>query len=173
MIKLAMFDTKEYDIESFNQYLKDKKDISIKYFEPKLNKDTVSLAKGFDAVIVFVNDEIDQDVIVNLLAHNVKALFLRCAGYNNVDLEYANNKLPIYRVPAYSPYAVAEFAFALLQTSNRRIHKAYNRIREYNFSLSNLVGHDLHNKTIGIIGFGRIRERVQEFISESFAAGHL
>ena len=159
MIKIACFDSKEYDINSFNRYLKDNNledKVEIKYYEPRLNKDTVSLANGYDGVIVFVNDVVDKLVIDKLVSYNVKAIFLRCAGYNNVDLKYCFSRLHVYRVPAYSPYAVAEHSFALLLTIVRRTHKAYNRIKEYNFSLVGLTGNDLHNKTVGVIGTGKI-----------------
>lgn len=158
MINLTFFDAKEYDRNSFDNYLKQHniENISIKYLDTKLNKDTVSLASGSDAIVIFVNDIVDKDVIDKLIELNVKAIFLRCAGYNNVDIKYAFSRIHVYRVPAYSPYAVAEFAFAMLQTSNRRVHKAYNRIKEYNFSLVGLTGDDLHGKTVGVIGTGKI-----------------
>ena len=155
IMRIAFFDTKEYDIESFDNLVKEK-NIEVKYFESKLNNDTVSLTKGFDGVCVFVNDMINKEVIDQLYENGVKAIFLRCAGFNNVDLKAAFGKIHVYRVPAYSPYAVAEHAMALYLTSNRRIHKAYNRVREYNFSLSGLTGNDLHGKTVGVIGTGKI-----------------
>lgn len=155
-IKIAMFDSKEYDIASFDKENINNKNIIIKYFDVRLNEDTVKLAKGFDGIIVFVNDVINKKVIDELYEYGIKAIFLRCAGYNNIDIKHCFGKIHVYRVPAYSPYAVAEHAFALLQTSNRRIHKAYNRIREYNFSLSNLTGYDLYGKTVGVIGTGKI-----------------
>ena len=154
-MKIAFFDTKNYDIESFEPYIKER-NIEVKYFEPKLNIDTVELARGFDGVCVFVNDTLDKDVIDKLYNFGVKAIFLRCAGFNNVNLQYSFGKLHVYRVPAYSPYAVAEHAMALYLTSNRRIHKAYNRVREYNFSLSGFAGNDLYGKTVGVIGTGKI-----------------
>ena len=154
-MKIAFFDTKEYDIESFDELVKDK-GIEVKYFESKLSIDTVSLTAGFDGVCVFVNDNISKEVIDKLYENGVKAVFLRCAGFNNVDLSAAFGKIHVYRVPAYSPYAVAEHAMALYLTSNRRIHKAFNRVREYNFSLSGLTGNDLHGKTVGVIGTGKI-----------------
>ena len=154
-MKIAFFDTKNYDIDSFAPYLKEK-NIEVKYFEPKLNIDTVELANGYDGVCVFVNDDLNKDVINRLYGLGVKAIFLRCAGFNNVDLSAAFGKIHVYRVPAYSPYAVAEHAMALYLTSNRRIHKAYNRVKEYNFSLSGLTGNDLHGKTVGVIGTGKI-----------------
>lgn len=154
-MRIAFFDTKDYDIESFDPYVKDR-GIEVKYYEPKLNADTVELANGFDGVCVFVNDDLNKDVIERLYKLGVKAIFLRCAGFNNVDLSAAFGKIHVYRVPAYSPYAVAEHAMALYLTSNRRIHKAYNRVRDYNFSLSGLAGNDLHGKTVGVIGTGKI-----------------
>ena len=154
-MKIAFFDTKNYDIDSFDPFIKER-NIEVKYFEPKLNIDTVELARGFDGVCVFVNDTLDKDVIDKLYSFGVKAIFLRCAGFNNVNLQHSFGKLHVYRVPAYSPYAVAEHAIALYLTSNRRIHKAYNRVREYNFSLSGFAGNDLYGKTVGVIGTGKI-----------------
>lgn len=155
-MRIAMFDSKPYDIESFNEYIYDKKDIEIKYFESKLSIDTVKLAKGYGAVCVFVNDKVDKYVIDKLVEYGIKVVLLRCAGFNNVDMSYAYKKVHILRVPAYSPYAVAEHTMALLLTSIRRIHKAYIRSRDYNFSLNGLTGFDLHGKTVGVIGTGRI-----------------
>lgn len=154
-MKLAFFDTKPYDRESFEKYA-DEYGVTIKYFETKLNEDTVDLANGFDAVCVFVNDTVNAAVIDRLAEMNVRVVALRCAGFNNVDTKYAFGKLHILRVPAYSPYAVAEHTMALLLTSIRRIHKAYIRSRDFNFSLSGLTGFDLHGKTVGVIGTGRI-----------------
>lgn len=154
-MRIAFFDTKQYDEEAFNKFVKEK-NIEVKYFEPRLNIDTVELAKGFDGVCVFVNDDLNKDVIAKLYEYGTKAIFLRCAGFNNVDTKACFGKIHVYRVPAYSPYAVAEHAMALYMTNNRRIHKAYNRTREYNFSLNGLTGNDMHGKTVGVIGTGRI-----------------
>ena len=154
-MKIAFFDAKKYDIISFDKYSKEY-NIEIKYYETKLNADTANLAYGYDAVCVFVNDIVDAKVIDALVKLGVKAVLLRCAGFNNVDMKYAKGKLHVFRVPAYSPYAVAEHAMALFLTSIRRIHKAYNRTRDFNFNLSGLTGFDLHGKTIGIIGTGKI-----------------
>ena len=151
-MRIAFFDTKEYDIESFDNLIKEN-NIEVKYFESKLTEDNANLIKGFDGVCVFVNDQLNKKVIDELYQNGVKAIFLRCAGFNNVDLKAAFGKIHVYRVPAYSPYAVAEHAMALYLTSNRRIHKAYNRVREYNFSLSGLT---VHGKTVGVIGTGKI-----------------
>lgn len=154
-MRLAFFDYKKYDYEGFSKYSIER-NIDITYLETKLNIDTVELAKGYDGVIAFVNDDLSKPIIDKLISYGIKAIFMRCAGYNNVDLKECFNHIHVYRVPSYSPYAVAEHAFALLTTLNRRIHKAYNRTREYNFSLVDLVGTDLYQKTIGIIGTGKI-----------------
>ena len=154
-MKIAFFDTKPYDIPGFDCYAADA-GLEIKYFEPKLNVDTVSLAAGFDAVCVFVNDSVNAQVVDALHKMGVQAIALRCAGYNNVDLQACRGKLRVFRVPAYSPYAVAEHAMALLLAVNRRIHKAHIRTREFNFSLNGLTGFDLYGKTVGIIGTGKI-----------------
>jgi len=155
MIKVAFFDTKAYDKPSFEQY-GSRHGIQFRYLETKLNEDTVDLAKGCDAVCVFVNDTVNAAVIDKLYEYGVKMVALRSAGYNNVDLRSAFGKVHVVHVPAYSPYAVAEHAIALLLTSVRRIHKAYNRTREFNFSLNGLTGFDFHGKTVGVIGTGKI-----------------
>ena len=154
-MKLAFFDTKSYDVPGFDRYAAPA-GMEIKYFEAKLNPDTVSLAAGFDAVCVFVNDTVNAEVVEKLHEMGVKAIALRCAGYNNVDLKACQGKLRVFRVPAYSPYAVAEHAMAMLLTVNRRTHKAHIRTREFNFSLQGLTGFDLNGKTVGIIGTGKI-----------------
>lgn len=154
-MKIAFFDTKPYDRPSFDRYAAEY-GIEIKYFETKLNADTAELAHGFDGVCVFVNDTVDAEVIDKLCELGVKVVALRCAGFNNVDIRHARGKITVVRVPAYSPYAVAEHAMALLLTSIRRIHKAYIRSRDFNFSLSGLTGFDLHGKTVGVIGTGKI-----------------
>ena len=153
-MKIAFFDTKQYDKDSFEKFKPS--DITFKYFETKLNPDTVSLAKGYDGVCIFVNDTANSAVIDKLYEYGVKFIALRCAGYNNVDIKYAYGKIHIFHVPAYSPYAVAEHAMAMLLTSIRRIHKAYIRTRDFNFSLAGMTGFDLHGKTVGIIGTGKI-----------------
>lgn len=154
-MRIAFFDAKPYDKETFDRFAEEY-DVKIKYFETKLNEDTVNLANGFDAVCVFVNDTVDAGVIDRLCEFGVSVVALRCAGFNNVDVKYAYGKIHVLRVPAYSPYAVAEHTMALLLTSIRRIHKAYIRSRDFNFSLNGLTGFDLHNKTVGVIGTGRI-----------------
>ncbi|MBR2740157.1 MAG: 2-hydroxyacid dehydrogenase [Oscillospiraceae bacterium] len=154
-MKVAFYDAKAYDVPSFEKYGK-LRDVEIKFLETKLSADTAELARGCEAVCVFVNDTVDAEVIDRLYEIGVRLIALRCAGYNNVDVEHAYGKIHVVHVPAYSPYAVAEHAMALLLTSIRRIHKAYNRTRDFNFSLNGLTGFDLHGKTIGVIGTGKI-----------------
>ena len=154
-MKIAFFDTKPYDKPSFDRYGA-AHGIEFKYFETKLNEDTVSLANGFDGVCVFVNDNVNAAVIDRLYEMGVRAIALRCAGYNNVDVKHAFGRVHVFRVPAYSPYAVAEHAMAMLLTSVRRIHKAYIRTRDFNFSLAGMTGFDLHGKTVGVVGTGKI-----------------
>ena len=155
MQKFAFFDTKPYDKPGFEKY-GPPAGIEFKYYESKLNEDTAGLADGCSGVIVFVNDTVDAPVINRLYDMGIRLIALRCAGFNNVDLKTACGKMHIVRVPAYSPYAVAEHAMAMLLTSIRRIHKAYNRTREFNFSLNGLSGFDLHGKNVGVIGTGKI-----------------
>lgn len=155
MIKVAFYDAKPYDKPSFERY-GEAHGMQFRFLETKLNEDTVGLANGCDAVCVFVNDTVNAAVIERLYALGVKLIALRSAGYNNVDVRAAFGKIHVVHVPAYSPYAVAEHAMALLLTSVRRIHKAYNRTRDFNFSLSGLTGFDFHGKTVGVIGTGKI-----------------
>ena len=154
-MKIAFFDTKPYDRPAFDRY-GDEHGITFKYYETKLNEDTVELSHGYDGVCVFVNDTITAAVIDQLCAFGVRVIALRCAGFNNVDIRHAYGRIRVVRVPAYSPYAVAEHAMAMLLTSIRRIHKAYIRTKDFNFSLNNLIGFDLHGKTMGVVGTGRI-----------------
>ncbi len=154
-MRIAFFDAKPYDKPSFERFGSELS-VTFKYFETKLNEDTVDLAAGFDGVCVFVNDTVNAAVIDRLCELGVKLVALRCAGFNNVDMKHAFGKIHVVRVPAYSPYAVAEHTMALLLTSIRRIHKAYIRSRDFNFSLANMTGFDLHGKTVGVIGTGRI-----------------
>ena len=155
-MKVAVFSTKSYDREYFERF-NNTENHQLTYFEAPLHKNTVNLTLGFGAVCVFVNDKIDKDTIEGLSKNNIKAIALRCSGFNNVNLEVASeNNIRVFRVPAYSPQAVAEHAVALILTLNRKTHKAYNRIREGNFSLEKLTGFNLHGRTIGVIGTGRI-----------------
>ncbi len=155
MKKIAFFDAKPYDKIWFDQ-LKDEHGFKIKYYENKLNEDTATMAAGSDAVVAFVNDDINAQVLDFLNEKGIHIIALRSAGYNNVDFQSAYGKVHVVRVPAYSPYAVAEHAVALLLTLNRHIHRAYIRTRDYNFSLNGLTGFDLHGKTVGVIGTGKI-----------------
>ena len=155
MIQTAFYDAKAYDRPSFEHYGA-LHGVYFRFLETKLTADTAALAQGCDAVCVFVNDDVSREVIDRLYGYGVKLIALRCAGYNNVDVRAAYGKIHVVHVPAYSPYAVAEHAMALLLTSVRRIHKAYNRTREFNFSLSGLTGFDLHGKTAGVVGTGKI-----------------
>ena len=154
MIRVAMFDTKAYDEASFSKNCP--KDIEIVYHPVKLSQDSVMLASGFDAVCTFVNDTVDESVVNRLYELGVKLIALRCAGFDSVDVKACYGKISVVRVPAYSPEAVAEHAIALLMTSVRRIHKAYNRTRDFNFSLNDLVGINLNGRTVGVIGTGKI-----------------
>ncbi len=154
-MKIAFFDNKSYDETSFNQ-VNSQFGFEIKYFKGHLNINNVALTKGVDVVCIFVNAVVDADVIDELVNNGVKLIALRCAGYNNVDLKAAKDRIKVVRVPAYSPYAVAEHTLALMLTLNRKTHKAYNRTREGNFALHGLMGFDMHGKTAGIIGTGKI-----------------
>lgn len=153
MEKIAFFDTKPYDKLWFDKL---NTAYNIKYLDYKLTPDSAAAARGCKAVVAFVNDTINNETIDELCALGVKLIALRCAGYNNVDLKYAKDKISVVRVPVYSPYAVAEHTMALLLTLNRKIHKAFIRTRDFNFSLNGLTGFDLHGKTAGIIGTGQI-----------------
>ncbi len=153
-MKIAFYSAQPYDKHFFNRYNKSEEII---YFEASLNEQTVNLAENCKAVCVFVNDKLNAGVIASLANRGVSLIALRCAGYNNVDLYAATeNNIKVVRVPAYSPHAVAEHAVALILTLNRKTHKAYNRVREGNFSLDKLNGFDLFGKTIGVIGTGKI-----------------
>lgn len=154
-MKIAFFDAKSYDKIFFDKYAEEQ-GVKIKYFETKLSEDTASLARGFDGVCVFVNDSVSAPVIDILLEEGCKFIALRCAGFNNVDFRHLDGRIPVFNVPAYSPHSVAEHAMAMLLTSIRRIHKAYIRTRDFNFSLKGMTGFDLHNKTVGVVGTGKI-----------------
>ena len=161
ILKIAFFGTKDYDRIFFSELSKDRGDgaynVDIKYFSSRLTEETASLAEGYDAVCIFVNDDASRPVIEILNKCGVKLILLRCAGFNNVDHKAAQEYgMTVLRVPAYSPYAVAEHAMTIIQAANRRIHKAYNKVRDNNFALSGLLGIDLHNKVAGIMGTGRI-----------------
>ena len=156
MIEVAVFDTKPYDRE-YLASAPGAERVAWRFHEFRLSAETASASNEAQAVCVFVNDQLDRACLEILAARGVKLIALRCAGFNNVDIPAARALgLTVVRVPAYSPHAVAEHTVALLLTLNRRIHRAYNRVRELNFSLSGLVGFDLHGKTVGIVGTGKI-----------------
>ena len=152
---IAFFDAKPYDMRFFDKENKSY-GYDLKYFNERLTPDTVPMAAGHDAVCAFVNDVIDANVIERLHGFGVKLAALRCAGYNNVDFKAAFGKLHVVRVPAYSPYAVAEHAVALIMTLNRKTHRAFSRVREGNFSIVGLLGFDMRGKTAGLVGAGHI-----------------
>ena len=161
LLKIAFYGTKEYDRLYFSELAKEQGEgtynCEITYYDCRLTKWTAYLSKGFDAVCIFVNDECPREVVEALKAYGVKLVLLRCAGFNNVDLQAAKEcGITVLRVPAYSPYAVAEHAMSIIMTANRRLHKAVNKVKDNNFDLSGLLGFDLHNKVAGIVGTGKI-----------------
>ena len=154
--RIAFFSTQAYDKVFFEKYNVDY-GYELDFFDTQLNEQTAKLISNTDVICVFVNDVVNESVIKQLAERKVRIIALRCAGFNNVDLEAAKkHNLKVCRVPAYSPEAVAEHAMAMILTLNRKTHKAYNRVREQNFSLNGLLGFDLHGKTVGIIGTGNI-----------------
>lgn len=163
MVKIAFFDTKSYDRESF-----DKENIGtgceIHYYKDRLSARTAQLAQGKDVVCIFVNAECDAQVIDMLVSYGVKLIALRCAGFNNVDIAAAKGKIKVVRVPAYSPHAVAEYAVTLMLCLNRKIYRSVNRTREGNFKLKGLMGFDMYGKTAGIIGMGRIAKELVKIL---------
>ena len=161
VLHVAFFGTKDYDRLFFSELSKDKGEgtynVDITYFNSRLTNETVHLAEGYEAICIFVNDDASRNIIEALAKGGVKLILLRCAGFNNVDLDACKEYgITVLRVPAYSPYAVAEHAMSIIQTANRRINRAYNKVKDNNFSLNGLLGLDLHNKVAGIMGTGRI-----------------
>ncbi len=155
-MKIAFFSSKSYDQKYFNA-ANENRDHELSFFEVSLKPSSAKLASGFDAVCAFVNDKLNDETLKILSEHNIGLIALRCAGFNHVDLEAADKyNIKVMRVPAYSPHAVAEHAVALILSLNRKIHKAYNRVRDSNFSLERLAGFDLHDKKVGVIGTGNI-----------------
>ncbi len=155
-MKVAVFSTKAYD-RQFLEAANSQQQHDLVFFEPRLNRDTAILASGFPAVCVFVHDQVDASTLKILASNGTRLVALRCAGFNNVDLKAAVDLgITIVRVPAYSPYGVAEHAVGLILSLNRKIHRAHNRIREGNFSLDGLLGFNLNDRTVGIIGTGKI-----------------
>lgn len=153
--RIAFFDTKPYDEKSFDNANKSY-GFTIKYFSEKLNPDTAPLVSGYDAVCAFVNDDLCAETLEKLHSQGIKLIAMRCAGYNNVDLKQSFGKIHVVRVPDYSPYAVAEHATALMLALNRKVHRAYYRVRDNNYSINGLLGFDMHGKTAGVIGTGKI-----------------
>ncbi len=163
-MKIAIFSAKKYDREFLSAANASRHEL--RFFEPHLNEETAGLAVGFEAVCVFVNDQVNAAVIATLRSSGVRLIALRCAGYNNVDLKAAAKLgVTVVRVPGYSPYAVAEHTLGLMLALNRKLHRAYNRVREGNFALDGLLGFDMHGKTIGIIGTGKIGTVVAKVLS--------
>lgn len=156
-MKILFYDAKRYDIESFNRESSNFEDISISYESADLTASTATLAVGYDAVCAFVSSDISEKVIERLANYNIKLLLMRCAGFNNIDLQAAKKyNLTILRVPGYSPEAVAEFAMSIAMAVNRHLHKSYIKVRENNFALTGLTGINFYGKTAGIIGTGKI-----------------
>ena len=164
-MKIAVFSTHKYDktyLDAANQTT----GLELTYFENPLTEQTAQLANGFDVVCAFVHDDLDAPVLKKLQSFDIRLIALRCAGFNNVDIEAATKYgITVVRVPAYSPYAVAEHAITLMLALNRKIHRAYNRVREGNFALDGLLGFDLRGKTVGIIGTGRIGTVLAKILS--------
>lgn len=156
MRKILFFSTKTYDQQFFTAANREF-GFELKFLEVPLNKSTAVLAEGCEVVCVFVNDIVSAEVLQKLFEQGVRLIALRCAGYNNVDLKAAEALgVKVVRVPAYSPFSVAEHTIALMLTLNRKTHRAYNRVKEGNFALQGLMGFDLHGKTVGLIGLGKI-----------------
>jgi D-lactate dehydrogenase len=156
-MKIAVFSTKHYDRNFFEKKLAASEDLEMMYLETRLTINTAVLAKGFDVVCAFVNDDLDKTILDVLKGEGVKLVALRCAGFNNVDLKHAEKiGLQVCRVPAYSPYAVAEYTVGMLLALNRQYVRAWNRVRDNNFTLDGLVGFDVHGKTVGVVGTGTI-----------------
>jgi len=164
-LRIILFDAKPYDQEFFNKINQDPRyGYEIHYITGRLTEDTVALTAGFDCVCVFVNDDVNESILNKLYENGIKILALRSAGYNNVDLNAAYRKIHVVRVPAYSPYAIAEHTVALMLSLNRKIHRAYIRTRENNFTITGLLGFDMHGKTAGVIGTGKIGKVVIQIL---------
>src|SRR5436305_10271952 len=163
-MKVAIFSAKKYDREFLSAA--NASGHELQFFQPHLHEETTGLATGFEAVCVFVNDQVNAAVLARLQSLGVRLVALRCAGYNNVDLAAATKHgISVVRVPAYSPYAVAEHTIALMLALNRKVHLAYNRVREGNFALDGLLGFDMHGKTVGLIGTGQIGTVVAQILT--------
>jgi len=161
-MKVAVFSTQPYDRRSLEH---ENSGHELTFFEPRLGPETAPLAEGFKAVCCFVNDDLSGTVLRQLYTDGTRFVALRCAGFNQVDLKVARELgIRVARVPAYSPYAVAEHTVALILALNRKIHRAYNRVREGNFSLEGLLGFDLHGRTVGLVGLGKIGRIVADIM---------
>ena len=165
-MKVAFFSTKPYDQKSFeatnNGFNHD-----LVFFEPRLTPATAALAEGFPAVCVFINDDLGETTLRTIASGGTRLITLRCAGFNNVDLEVAKELgLSVVRVPAYSPYAVAEHAVGLILMLNRKLYRAYNRVRDDNFALNGLLGFDIHGKTVGVVGTGKIGQCFAQIMNQ-------
>ena len=163
-MKIAFYSTKPYDRIWFEP-LGREYGFDIHFIEAACNQETVFMAKGYDAICIFVNDHVNADMIEELYEMKVKAILLRSAVFNHVDVKAAENKITVLRVPSYSPEAVAEFAMAMLLTINRMTHKAYNRTREFNMSLNGLMGTNLYEKTVGVVGTGKIGQAMIKILN--------
>ena len=153
--RVIFFDIKDYDKEFFKKYGKDY-DFEMTFLQVRLSEETAHLTKGYDVVCAFTNDDINKETIDLISENGIKLLAMRCAGFNNISLKDIHNRFKVVRVPAYSPHAIAEYTVGLILAINRKIHKAYVRTREGNFSINGLMGIDLYQKTAGIIGTGKI-----------------
>ncbi len=163
-MKIAIFSAKPWVKETFTQHQPE--ELELQFFETPLGKETAPLARGFEGVCIFVNDQANEEILELLAEYGVKVIALRCAGFNNVDLQGATKRgIQVCRVPAYSPYAVAEYAVGMIMTLNRKYHRAYSRVREGNFSLDGLLGFDLRAKTVGVIGTGTIGQIFVQIIT--------
>jgi len=168
VLKIAFFSSQKYDKEQFSKYCPE--EYKIDFFSQQLNIKSCKLAEGYDVICCFVNDSLDEDVLMRISSFNIKLVALRCAGFNNVNLEAAKkHEIQVVRVPAYSPESVAEHCFALVLGLSRKTHKAYNRVKENNFDLNGLLGFNIHKKTIGIIGLGKIGQAFSK-IAHGFGA---
>lgn len=155
--KVLFFDIKSYDKEFFRKH-KGNHNFEMKFLKDKLTEETVHLTKGYEIICAFANDTINKKVVDTLAENGVKLLAMRCAGYNNICFKEINDRFKVVRVPAYSPYSIAEYTMGMILSLSRKIHKAYVRTREGNFSINGLMGYDLHGKTVGIIGAGKIAQ---------------
>ena len=163
-MKIAFFSTKPYDRRFFEEYNKEFGH-EITYFEARLRRETLKLAEGYDCACVFVNDQVDASVLIALAAQGTRLIALRCAGFNNVDINSAKELgISVVRVPAYSPYAVAEHTVGLMLALNRKVYWANSRVKEGNFSLDGLLGFDMRNRTVGLVGTGKIGECVARIL---------